>query len=116
MAIIKPFKIKSFKKKDPSIEFKDVSLGFGNRLILNNINFSINKNTIHGLLGPNGAGKSTLFHLITGLLIPKNGQVKISGDINSLIPKSEKSILSFSLSSGFEILAMVFFAPNCLAK
>ena len=80
MAIIKPFKIKSFKKNDPSIEFKNVSLGFGNRLILNNINFSINKNTIHGLLGPNGAGKSTLFHLVTGLLIPKSGQVKIAGD------------------------------------
>ena len=80
MAIIKPFKIKSFKKKDSSIEFKNVSLGFGNRLILNNINFSINKNTIHGLLGPNGAGKSTLFHLITGLLSPENGEIKIAGN------------------------------------
>ena len=86
MAIIKPFKIKSFKKKDPSIEFKNVSLGFGNRLILNNINFCINKNTIHGLLGPNGAGKSTLFHLITGLLSPKNGQVKIAGDTANEYP------------------------------
>ena len=86
MAIIKPFKIKSFKKNDPSIEFKDVSLGFGNRLILNNINFSINKNTIHGLLGPNGAGKSTLFHLITGLLSPKNGQVKIAGNTANEYP------------------------------
>ena len=80
MAIVKPFKIKSFKKKDPSIEFKNVSLGFGNRLILNNINFSINKNSIHGILGPNGAGKSTLFHLITGLLSPKNGEIKIAGN------------------------------------
>ena len=79
MAIVKPFKIKSFKKKDPCIEFKNVSLGFGDRLILNNINFGINKNSIHGLLGPNGAGKSTLFHLITGLLSPKNGEVKIAG-------------------------------------
>ena len=86
MAIIKPFKIKSFKKKDPSIEFKNVSLGFGNRLILNNINFSINKNSIHGLLGPNGAGKSTLFHLITGLLSPKNGEVKIAGSTANEYP------------------------------
>ena len=86
MAIIKPFKIKSFKNKDPSIEFKNVSLGYGNRLILNNINFSINKNTIHGLLGPNGAGKSTLFHLITGLLSPKNGQVKIAGNTANEYP------------------------------
>jgi lipopolysaccharide export system ATP-binding protein len=86
MAIIKPFKIKSFKKKEPSIEFKNVSLGFGNRLILNNINFNINKNSIHGLLGPNGAGKSTLFHLITGLLSPKNGEVKIAGNIANEYP------------------------------
>jgi lipopolysaccharide export system ATP-binding protein len=86
MAIIKPFKIKSFKKKNPSIEFKNVSLGFGNRLILNNINFNINKNSIHGLLGPNGAGKSTLFHLITGLLSPKNGEVKIAGNIANEYP------------------------------
>ena len=86
MAIIKPFKIKSFKKKESSIEFKNVSLGFGNRLILNNINFNINKNSIHGLLGPNGAGKSTLFHLITGLLSPKNGEVKIAGNIANEYP------------------------------
>ena len=86
MAIVKPFKIKSFKKKDPCIEFKNVSLGFGDRLILNNINFGINKNSIHGLLGPNGAGKSTLFHLITGLLSPKTGQVKIAGDTANEYP------------------------------
>ena len=47
MAIIKPFKIKSFKKKNPSIEFKNVSLGFGNRLILNNINFTQNNLFFH---------------------------------------------------------------------
>ena len=86
MAIVKPFKIKSFKKKDPCIEFKNVSLGFGDRLILNNINFGINKNSIHGILGPNGAGKSTLFHLITGLLSPKTGQVKIAGDTANEYP------------------------------
>ena len=86
MAIVKPFKIKSFKKKDPCIEFKNVSLGFGDRLILNNINFGNNKNSIHGILGPNGAGKSTLFHLITGLLSPKTGQVKIAGDTANEYP------------------------------
>ena len=86
MAIIKSFRIKSFKKKDPSIEFKNVSLGFGNRLILDNINFSINKNTIHGLLGPNGAGKSTIFNLITGLITSKNGKIKINGEVVNEYP------------------------------
>ena len=80
MAIIKPFKIKSFKKNDPSIEFKNVSLGFGNRLILNNINFSINKNTIHGLLGPNGAGKSTLVKSMFGLVEVRSGTVLLLGE------------------------------------
>ena len=37
-------------------------------------------------MGPNGAGKSTLFHLITGLLSPKNGQVKIAGDTANEYP------------------------------
>ena len=78
MAIIKPFRIKYFKKLNCAIKFESVSLAFGNRFILKDINFKINENTIHGLLGPNGAGKSTIYHLMTGLLVPKNGNIKIS--------------------------------------
>ena len=68
MAVIKKFRIKSFKKVNTIIEFENVSISYGNRTVLDNINFSINEKTIHGLLGPNGAGKSTLYHLMTGLL------------------------------------------------
>ena len=80
MAIIKKFRIRSFKKLDTVIEFENVSLSFGNRLILDNLNFKINKGTIHGMLGPNGAGKSTIFNLITGLLKPDSGKIKIFGE------------------------------------
>ncbi|WP_428079324.1 ATP-binding cassette domain-containing protein [Candidatus Pelagibacter sp.] len=80
MAIIKKFRIKSFKRIDTIIEFKDVSLSYGNRLILDKINFKINRNSIHGMLGPNGAGKSTIFNLITGLIKPKSGCIKIFGE------------------------------------
>ena len=80
MAIIKKFRIKSFKKIDTVIEFDNVSLSYGNRLILDNISFKINKNSIHGMLGPNGAGKSTIFNLITGLIKPKSGSIKIFGE------------------------------------
>ncbi|WP_075505973.1 ATP-binding cassette domain-containing protein [Candidatus Pelagibacter communis] len=80
MAIIKKFRIKSFKQQDSAIEFENVSLSYGNRLILDNINFKINKNSIHGMLGPNGAGKSTIFNLITGLIKPKSGKIKIYGE------------------------------------
>ena len=80
MGIVKKFRIKSFKKIETAIEFQNVSLTYGNRLILDNISFKINKNSIHGMLGPNGAGKSTIFNLITGLLKPKNGIIKIFGE------------------------------------
>ena len=79
MAVIKKFRIKSFKNTNPIIEFENVSIAYGNRLILDNINFKVNQNTIHGMLGPNGAGKSTIFNLITGLIKPKNGKIKING-------------------------------------
>ena len=80
MAVIKKFRIKSFKTTSTVIEFENVSLSYGNRLILDNINFTINKNSIHGMLGPNGAGKSTIFNLITGLIKPRSGKIKIFGE------------------------------------
>ncbi len=80
MGIIKKFRIKSFKKLDTIIEFENVSLSYGSRLILDNISFKINKNSIHGMLGPNGAGKSTIFNLITGLIKPKSGIIRIFGE------------------------------------
>ena len=80
MAIIKKFRIRSFKKLDTVIEFENVSLSFGNRLILDNLNFKVNKGSIHGMLGPNGAGKSTIFNLITGMLKPDSGKIKIFGE------------------------------------
>ena len=46
MAIIKKFRIKSFKNLNPIVEFKDISLSYGNRLILDNISFSINEGEI----------------------------------------------------------------------
>ena len=80
MGIIKKFRIKSFKNKNSIIEFKNVSLSYGNRLILDNINFSINEGQIFGMLGPNGVGKSTIFNLITGLIALDSGQIKINGE------------------------------------
>jgi len=77
MAVIKSFRIKSFKKINSIIKFENVSIAYGNRTVLDNINFNINEKTIHGLLGPNGAGKSTLYHLMTGLIEPKQGKIII---------------------------------------
>ena len=86
MGIIKKFRIKSFKNINSIIEFENVSLSYGNRLILDNINFKINEGDIFGMLGPNGVGKSTIFNLITGLINPKSGKIKISNENVSKYP------------------------------
>ena len=78
MAIIKKFRIKSFKNFNSIIEFKNISLSYGNRLILDNISFKINEGQIFGMLGPNGVGKSTIFNLLTGLITPNSGYIKIN--------------------------------------
>ena len=80
MAIIKKFRIKSFKNINSEIEFENISLSYGNRLILDKISFKINRGEIFGMLGPNGAGKSTIFNLLTGLISPNQGRIKINGD------------------------------------
>jgi len=86
MAVIKTFRIKSFKNKNSIIEFENVTLSYGNRLILDNISFRINESEIFGMLGPNGVGKSTIFNLITGLITPKSGKIKINGEIVNNYP------------------------------
>ena len=75
MAIIKKFRIKSFKKQKPLVSLKKISLSFGKRQLLDNISFNINQGEILGMLGPNGVGKSTIFNLITGLIKPDYGTI-----------------------------------------
>ena len=80
MALIKKFRIKSFKNPQPIISLDNISLSFGNRKILDNVSFKINHGQILGMLGPNGVGKSTIFNLITGLIKPDYGKINFRGD------------------------------------
>jgi lipopolysaccharide export system ATP-binding protein len=79
MAIIKKFRITKFKKQKPLVSLKKISLSFGKRKILDNVNFNINQKEILGMLGPNGVGKSTIFNLITGLITPDYGSILFNG-------------------------------------
>ena len=79
MGVIKKFRIKSFKNPQPIISLESISLSFGKRKILDNVNFKINHGEILGMLGPNGVGKSTIFNLITGLIKPDYGKIKFDG-------------------------------------
>ncbi|WP_338846481.1 energy-dependent translational throttle protein EttA [Massilia sp. W12] len=59
------------------IEFKNVCKAFGDRLLIDNLSFTIPPGAIVGIIGPNGAGKSTLFKMIAGLEKPDSGEVHI---------------------------------------
>lgn len=59
------------------IEFSHVSKGFGDRLLIDDLSFTIPPGAIVGVIGPNGAGKSTLFKMIEGREQPDAGEIKI---------------------------------------
>src|SRR6056300_2096461 len=86
MATIKKFRITSFKKEKSFISLENISVSFKkNHQILDNVSLDIPKGQILGLLGPNGAGKSTLMNVISGLVKPNYGKVKIDNiDISNL--------------------------------
>src|SRR5665213_3377967 len=59
------------------IEFKEVSKGYGDRLLIDKLSFHVPPGAIVGVIGPNGAGKSTLFRMITGQEKPDRGEIVI---------------------------------------
>ncbi len=62
---------------DSVIEFKNVSKGYGDRLLIDNLSFKVPPGAIVGIIGPNGAGKSTLFRMIIGKEPPDSGEIVI---------------------------------------
>jgi zinc/manganese transport system ATP-binding protein len=61
------------------ISARDLSAGYGNRIVWDDATFSIKKGEFVGILGPNGAGKTTLFRLLLGLAQPRQGQLELFG-------------------------------------
>ncbi len=59
------------------MEFKNVSKAYGDRVLIDNLNFSIPNGAIVGIIGPNGAGKSTLFRMIAGQETPDSGEINM---------------------------------------
>lgn len=62
---------------DVVVQVKDISKGYGDRLLIDDLTFNLPRNGIVGVIGPNGAGKSTLFKMITGEEEPDTGQVTV---------------------------------------
>ncbi|MQA38443.1 energy-dependent translational throttle protein EttA [Rugamonas aquatica] len=80
------------------IEFKNVSKAFGDRLLIDNVSFTIPPGAIVGIIGPNGAGKSTLFKMIAGLDKPDSGEVAIGQTARISLVDQSRDTLSDSKS------------------
>ncbi|NHN55869.1 energy-dependent translational throttle protein EttA [Calidifontibacter sp. DB0510] len=63
------------------IEVKDLKKGFGDRVLIDGLSFTLPRNGIVGVIGPNGVGKTTLFKTIVGLEEPDGGEVKIGDTV-----------------------------------
>jgi len=78
---------------DKVIEFKGVTKGFGDRLLMDDLSFIVPPGAIVGIIGPNGAGKSTLFKMITGVEKPDAGQVVIGQSVKlAFVDQSRESL------------------------
>jgi sulfate-transporting ATPase len=78
---------------DKVVDFKGVSKGYGDRLLIDDLSFSVPPGAIVGIIGPNGAGKSTLFKMITGAEKPDAGQVEIGQSVRmAFVDQSRESL------------------------
>jgi sulfate-transporting ATPase len=94
------------------IEFSGVTKSFGDRMLIDNLSFSVPPGAIVGIIGPNGAGKSTLFRMIAGLEQPDAGTVKIGQTVQMAFVDQTRDDLSDNktvwedVSGGLDILTV----------
>ena len=92
------------------IEFKNVSKRFGDRLLIDDLSFSVPPGAIVGIIGPNGAGKSTLFRMITGQEKPDSGSIEIGPTVKLAYVDQSRDALTGNhnvfqeVSGGLDIL------------
>ncbi len=67
---------------DLVIEANNLSKGYGDKLLIDNLSFKVPKGAIVGIIGPNGAGKTTLFRMITGQEQPDSGEIRIGQTVD----------------------------------
>lgn len=83
---------------------KDLKLQFGGLVAVDDLNFTVEKNSISSIIGPNGAGKTSVFNMITGFYQPTSGEIKLDGE--SLIKKKPSRITSLGMARTFQNLRL----------
>jgi sulfate-transporting ATPase len=94
------------------IEFRQVTKGFGDRLLIDDLSFKVPPGAIVGIIGPNGAGKSTLFRMITGKEQPDGGEIVIGPTVKLAFVDQSRDALAASktvweeISGGLDIITV----------
>jgi ATPase subunit of ABC transporter with duplicated ATPase domains len=88
---------------DQVIEAKNVTKGYGDTVLIDDLSFSIPKGAIVGIIGPNGAGKTTLFKMMAGLEKPDKGEILIGSTVKLAYVDQERSTLDPNKSVWEEI-------------
>jgi sulfate-transporting ATPase len=79
---------------DQVIDFKHVRKSYGERLLMDDVNFKIPAGAIVGIIGPNGAGKSTLFRMIAGKEQPDSGEIAIGKSVKIAVVDQTREALN----------------------
>lgn len=88
---------------DQVLSFDNVSKGFGDRLLMDNVSFTVPAGAIVGIIGPNGAGKSTFFRMITGKDTPDKGTINIGQTVKMAFVDQSREALDNSKTAFEEI-------------
>ena len=104
------------------IKVKNLTKKFDKKIAVDNLSFEVEENQIFGLLGTNGAGKSTIINILTGLLLPDSGKIKILDyDIKSiekirkniaLVPQSISLYEDLTIYENIEFFAGMYITDN----
>lgn len=103
------------------IEFRHVSKSFGDRMLIDDLSFTIPAGAIVGVIGPNGAGKSTLFRMIAGQEQPDQGEIVIGKTVRlSLVDQARESLdndktVFEDISNGTDLISVGRFEMNARA-
>jgi ATP-binding cassette ChvD family protein len=97
---------------DVVVEARNLTKGFGDRLLIDNLNFNLPRGGIVGIIGPNGAGKTTLFRMITGQEKPDGGELRVGPTVQLAYVDQSRDMLDGKktvwdeISDGHDILTI----------
>lgn len=89
----------------PLLQVESVSKKYGDNVVLANIDFSLQAGTVHGVIGQNGAGKSTLVGIISGIVVPDSGEVRVSD--KSIEHGNPRAALSAGIATVYQELSLL---------